>query len=61
MAEPLLLSVREAARALGIGRDTAYELVKEGRLRAVRIGRRLLVPQAELSGFVERESGGAPS
>jgi excisionase family DNA binding protein len=51
----LLLSVREAARELGIGRDSAYGLVREGRLRSVRIGARVLVPRAELEAFCARE------
>jgi len=55
---PLLVGVREAARVLGLGRDTAYQLVREGRLRAVRVGRRVLVPRAELEAFIAREAGG---
>jgi len=55
-AEPLLLSVREAARLLGLGRDSTYQLIREGRLRAVRIGRRLLIPRTELEDFVQREA-----
>jgi excisionase family DNA binding protein len=59
-AEPLLVSVRVAAQLLGVGRDTAYELVREGRLRAVHVtGRRLLVPRAERAAFVEREINGS--
>jgi excisionase family DNA binding protein len=54
----LLLSVRDAARHLGIGRDSAYELVRTGRLRSVEIGRRRLVPVAELEAFVGREASG---
>jgi len=56
--EPLLLPVREAAARLAIGRDTAYELVRSGRLRSVAIGRRRLVPASELEAFVARESNG---
>jgi excisionase family DNA binding protein len=55
-AEPLLLSVREASRRLGLGRDATYAAVREGRLRALRVGRRLYVPVAELAAFVERET-----
>lgn len=56
-AEPLLVGVRDAARELGIGRDAAYQLVREGRLRVVRVGeRRLLIPRAELAEFVRREA-----
>lgn len=53
---PLLVSVREAARRLGAGRDTTYRLIHEGRLRTIRLNRRLLVPVVELERFVERES-----
>jgi excisionase family DNA binding protein len=55
---PLLLSVREAAARLSIGRDTTYELVRSGRLRSVAIGRRRLVPFSELEDFVRRETDG---
>ena len=56
MTEPLLVSVRDAARALSLGRDSTYALVREGRLRAVHVGRLIRIPVAELSAFVERES-----
>jgi excisionase family DNA binding protein len=55
-AEPLLIGIREAARELGIGRDTVYQLVREGRLRSVRVSRKVLIPRVELRAFVEREA-----
>lgn len=39
----LLTSIAEAQRALGIGRSTAYNLINEGKLETVKIGRRTLV------------------
>jgi excisionase family DNA binding protein len=51
-----LIGVREAARLLNIGRDAAYALVREGRLRSVSVGRRVLIPRNELEAFVEREA-----
>jgi excisionase family DNA binding protein len=51
----LLLSVREAAQELGLGRDSTYALVREGRLRTVRVGRRVLIPATELEDFIRRE------
>ncbi len=54
--EPLLIGVREAARALGLGRDSAYRLVRERRLRSVRVGRRVLIPRSECEAFVRREA-----
>jgi len=41
-------SVAEAAQILGIGRNQAYDAIKKGELYAIRIGRRLVVPQVAL-------------
>ena len=38
----------EAAQILGIGRNQAYDAIKKGELYAIRIGRRLVVPQVAL-------------
>jgi excisionase family DNA binding protein len=35
-----LVSIREAARLLNIGRSTTYELLRAGKLQSVKIGRR---------------------
>ena len=40
----LTMTVAEAAGLLGISRTSAYECVRRGELRAVRLGRRLVVP-----------------
>ena len=39
-----VVSVREAAKILGIGRDSAYAAARKGEIPTIRIGRRLLVP-----------------
>lgn len=41
--DPLALSIGEAAKALGIGRTSVYVLIKQGRLQAVKLGRRSLI------------------
>lgn len=41
--EPVLCSIADAARMLGIGRTKAYELIEEGALATVSIGARRLV------------------
>jgi excisionase family DNA binding protein len=42
------LTVEEAAEVLSIGRASAYQAANSGELPTVRIGRRLLVPVAQL-------------
>ena len=42
--EPLAVNVVEAGRLLSISPRTVRRYILEGRLRAVRIGRRVLVP-----------------
>ena len=52
----LLLKVEEAARLLGVGRTTLFELIGQGRIQTVRVGRRRLVVRAGLVRFVEKIS-----
>jgi len=47
------LSVPEAARLLGIGRNEAYAAVNAGEIPALRIGRRVLVPKVALKRLLE--------
>jgi len=48
LSEPETLSVDEAARVLGIGRNGAYEAVARGEIPSIRIGKRILVPRRQL-------------
>lgn len=41
---PLTLTVEQAGYLLGVGRSTAYELVRSGELECLRLRRRLVVP-----------------
>ena len=45
---PLVLTVPEAAEALRIGRNTAYNLVRCKKLRSIRVGKQLRVPKVAL-------------
>jgi len=46
----LTYTVEEAADVLGISRNLAYELIRQGRLPAIRISqKRLVVPKAALA------------
>ena len=44
----LTVSVGDAAVLLGISRTSAYECVRSGELRAIRLGRRLVVPRVAI-------------
>ncbi len=50
----LLLSIEEAARALGLGRSKTYELIAVGELEVVHIGRCARVPFDAVEAFVQR-------
>lgn len=46
-----LLSVAEAARALGIGRTALYGEITAGRCRSLKVGRRRLVPSSAIAAY----------
>jgi len=45
----LTLTVEEAGALLGVGRSTAYELVRSGEIPCIRLRRRIVVPVARLA------------
>ena len=49
-------TIEEAAKALGIGRNQAYEAARKGEIPTVRIGKRILVPVAALERLLAGES-----
>lgn len=51
--------VPEVARYLGVDRNTIYDLVKTGDLRAIRVGRFVRIPANALTDFVS--AGGTAS
>jgi excisionase family DNA binding protein len=53
--EALTLSVEHAARLIDVSRATAYRLVRSGELRAVRIGRRVLILKKLRTEMLEAE------
>lgn len=55
--EQLLLTTVQAAKVLGVGRTTIYELMKQGELRPVHIARSCRISWAELERFVARLDG----
>ena len=47
--ERLTYSVEEAARALGISINSAYDAIRQKAIPSIRIGRRILIPRAALN------------
>ena len=45
-------SVEEAARQIGIGRSKMFELIKYGKIKAIKCGARTLVPDSSLMSFL---------
>ena len=48
MTEPLVYTIEEASRLLGVSRGVGYEAARRGQLPTIRLGRRLLVPKVAL-------------
>ena len=49
---PLVLRVDDLIPVLDIGRNTAYELIRSGQIRSVRVGRKLRVPKQAVEEFL---------
>lgn len=56
---PILYGVNEAAEALRLSRTAIYELIRSGRLRSVKHGRRRLMPVEALQEYVQLMSSDA--
>ena len=49
---PLVLRVEDLMPILGIGRNAAYELIRCGQIRSVRVGRQIRVPKEAVAEFL---------
>lgn len=52
----LLLSIKDAAKTLGISHSTVYEMMNQGDIEYVAIGRRKYIARATLFEFIERNT-----
>jgi excisionase family DNA binding protein len=57
MLERLTIGLSEASEALGISHWTLRRYIKDGKIQAVRIGRRVLLEPAELAKLVNHATG----
>lgn len=53
---PELLSMPEAASALGCSADTVRRLIRQGRLASVRLGRSVRIPREDLLRLITQSS-----
>ena len=53
---PLILTVEQLAEVLRVGRNTAYDLVRSGQIRSVRVGRQIRIPRDALIDFLSQNS-----
>lgn len=49
---PLVLTVGQVSEILGIGRNKAYEIVRAGKIRSVRIGHTIRIPKDSLTEYL---------
>ena len=56
-ASDRLKPVEEAARHLAVSTFTVRRLIKAGQIRAVRVGKRVLVPESEIQRIVAQGCG----
>ena len=52
---PISLRVEDLMPILDIGRNTAYELVRTGQIRSIKVGRQLRIPRNALIAFLNGE------
>lgn len=46
--EPLFVGILDAGDMLGVGRSSIYRLIHDGKLKAIKLGTRRLVPTASI-------------
>ena len=51
---PLTLRVEDLMPILGIGRNTAYELIRSGKIKSLRIGKQLRIPKQALIEYLSK-------
>ena len=55
------LTVTEAAEALGVSRNKAYDAARRGEIPTIKIGKRILVPVVALERMLQGSDGWMPS
>ena len=56
--DPEFLRIKQAAKLMQVGRDTTYQMVKEGKIPSIRIGNQIRIPRKALIDHLERQAQG---
>lgn len=56
-SEPILMTAPELAEYLGIGRNKAYELLRDGSIKGFRIGSMWKVSREAVDLYIRKKSG----
>lgn len=51
-----VFTVEDLTRILGIGKSSAYELVRSGTIRNLRVGKKYLIPKAAVEEYLDSAS-----
>lgn len=57
-ADRLTLTADETGKLLGLSRGLTYQAIHDGQIPSIRIGRRILVPVAQLERLLEQSDNG---
>jgi excisionase family DNA binding protein len=60
VGQRLLLTVSEAAQQLGIGRSLFYELLADGQVESIHVGRPRRIPTNALAAYIDRQRASKP-
>lgn len=52
--EPLTLTIGDTKKVIGLGTTKIYDLIAQGKLETVKVGRRTLVKTASIRALVEQ-------
>ena len=50
---PLVLTISDLSKILDVGKNTAYDLVRSGAIKSVRVGRQIRVPKSAFLEFLK--------
>ncbi len=50
---PIVLTIEDLMKVLSIGKNSAYELVRSGRIKSIRIGRQIRITKDAVIAFVQ--------